>query len=112
MKMIECITRAIKLAQIKEALSEIGIDGMTVTDVRGCGQQKGRHELYRGNEYTVSLLPKIKISVAVPDEKVDEVVSTMMETARTGEIGDGKIFVQPLERIVRIRTGEEGGEAL
>lgn len=112
MKMVECITRAIKLAQIKDALSEIGVVGMTVTDVRGCGQQKGRHELYRGNEYTVSLLPKIKISVAVPDEKVDEVVETMMETARTGEIGDGKIFVQPLERIVRIRTGEEGNEAL
>ncbi len=112
MKMVECITRAIKLAQIKDALSEIGIVGMTVTDVRGCGQQKGRHELYRGNEYTVSLLPKIKISVAVADEKVDEVVETMMETARTGEIGDGKIFVQPLERIVRIRTGEEAAEAL
>jgi nitrogen regulatory protein PII len=112
MKMVECITRAIKLAQIKEALAEIGVVGMTVTDVRGCGQQKGRHELYRGNEYTVSLLPKIKVSVAIADEKVDEVVKMMMETARTGEIGDGKIFVMPLDRIVRIRTGEEGIEAL
>lgn len=112
MKIVECITRAIKLAQIKEALAEINVVGMTVTDVRGCGQQKGRHELYRGNEYTVSLLPKIKITVAVPDDKVEDVVNTMMETARTGEIGDGKIFVMPLERIVRIRTGETGHEAL
>ncbi|HAZ64926.1 MAG TPA: P-II family nitrogen regulator [Armatimonadetes bacterium] len=112
MKIVECITRAIKLAQIKEALAEINVVGMTVTDVRGCGQQKGRHELYRGNEYTVSLLPKIKITVAVPDDKVEDVVTTMMETARTGEIGDGKIFVMPLERIVRIRTGETGHEAL
>ncbi|MCC7494741.1 MAG: P-II family nitrogen regulator [Fimbriimonadaceae bacterium] len=112
MKKVECITRAIKLAQIKDALAEIGVVGMTVTDVRGCGQQKGRHELYRGNEYTVSLLPKIKITVATSDDKVEEVVKTMMEVARTGEIGDGKIFVQSLERVVRIRTGEEGGEAL
>jgi len=112
MKIVECITRAIKLAQIKEALAEIGVVGMTVTDVRGCGQQKGRHELYRGNEYTVSLLPKIKITVAVAEDKVDDVVNTMQETARTGEIGDGKIFVLPLERIVRIRTGEQGSEAL
>lgn len=112
MKKVECITRAIKLAQIKDALAEIGVVGMTVTDVRGCGQQKGRHELYRGNEYTVSLLPKIKITVAIPDDKVDEVVTTMMDTARTGEIGDGKIFVSNIERIVRIRTGQEGVEAL
>ncbi len=112
MKRVECITRAIKLAQIKDALAEIGVVGMTVTDVRGCGQQKGRHELYRGNEYTVSLLPKIKITVAADDDKADEVVSTMLEVARTGEIGDGKIFVSGLERVVRIRTGEEGVEAL
>lgn len=112
MKKVECITRAIKLAQIKDALAEMGVVGMTVTDVRGCGQQKGRHELYRGNEYTVSLLPKIKITVAIDDDKVDEVVKTMMEVARTGEIGDGKIFVLNLERVIRIRTGEEGAEAL
>lgn len=112
MKKVECITRAIKLAQIKDALAEIGVVGMTVTDVRGCGQQKGRHELYRGNEYTVSLLPKINITVAVPDEKVDDVVRVMMETARTGEIGDGKIFVSNIERTVRIRTGEEDEDAL
>ncbi len=112
MKRVECITRAIKLAQIKDALAEIGVVGMTVTDVRGCGQQKGRHELYRGNEYTVSLLPKIKITVAADDDKADEVVTTMLEVARTGEIGDGKIFVSGLERVVRIRTGEEGVEAL
>lgn len=112
MKKVECITRAIKLAQIKDALAEIGVVGMTVTDVRGCGQQKGRHELYRGNEYTVSLLPKIKITVACNDDKAEDVVKTMMEVARTGEIGDGKIFVQSLERVVRIRTGEEDVEAL
>lgn len=112
MKKVECITRAIKLAQIKDALSEIGVVGMTVTDVRGCGQQKGRHELYRGNEYTVSLLPKIKITVATADEKSEQVVQTMMDVARTGEIGDGKIFVSELERVVRIRTGEEDSEAL
>ncbi len=112
MKKVECITRAIKLAQIKDALSEIGVVGMTVTDVRGCGQQKGRHELYRGNEYTVSLLPKIKITVATADDKSEQVVQTMMDVARTGEIGDGKIFVSELERVVRIRTGEEDSEAL
>lgn len=112
MKKIECITRALKLAEIKDALAEIGVVGMTVTDVRGCGQQKGRHELYRGNEYTVSLLPKVKIEIAVSDEQVDEVVETILEVARTGEIGDGKIFVSPLERVIRIRTGEEGRQAL
>jgi len=112
MKKIECITRALKLAEIKEALMEIGVVGMTVMDVRGCGQQKGRHELYRGNEYTVSLLPKVKIEVAVTDEQVEEVVETILEVARTGEIGDGKIFVYPLERVIRIRTGEEGPDAL
>lgn len=112
MKQIDCVTRAMKLAQIKDALNEIGVVGMTVTDVRGCGQQKGRQELYRGNEYTVSLLPKIKITVVVPDDKVENVVSTMMETARTGEIGDGKIFVLPLETVIRIRTGEHGDEAV
>lgn len=112
MKKIECITRALKLAEIKDALAEIGVVGMTVTDVRGCGQQKGRHELYRGNEYTVSLLPKVKIEIAVSDEQVDDVVKTILEVARTGEIGDGKIFVSPLERVIRIRTGEEGSQAL
>ncbi|HIE50451.1 MAG TPA: P-II family nitrogen regulator [Armatimonadetes bacterium] len=112
MKKIECITRAMKLAEIKEALNEIGVLGMTVTDVRGCGRQRGRHELYRGSEYTVSLLPKIKIEVAVTDDLVDEVVDTLLKAARTGEIGDGKIFVLPLERVIRIRTGEEGAEAL
>jgi nitrogen regulatory protein PII len=111
-KKIECITRALKLAEIKDALAEIGVVGMTVTDVRGCGQQKGRHELYRGNEYTVSLLPKVKIEIAVSDEQVDDVVKTILEVARTGEIGDGKIFVSPLERVIRIRTGEEGSQAL
>jgi nitrogen regulatory protein PII len=111
-KKIECITRALKLAEIKDALAEIGVVGMTVTDVRGCGQQKGRHELYRGNEYTVSLLPKIKIEIAVSEEQVDEVVETILDVARTGEIGDGKIFVSPLERVIRIRTGEEGAQAL
>ncbi|MBI2297584.1 MAG: P-II family nitrogen regulator [Armatimonadetes bacterium] len=112
MKQIECVTRALKLAQIKDALNEIGVAGMTVTDVRGCGQQKGRQELYRGNEYTVSLLPKIKITVVVPDDLAQKVIESMLSTARTGEIGDGKIFVSSLDRVIRIRTGEENDEAI
>lgn len=112
MKQIDCVTRAISLSQIKDALAELGVAGMTVTDVRGCGQQKGRQELYRGNEYTVALLPKIKITVVVPDDLVDPVVETILKTARTGEIGDGKIFISTLDRVIRIRTGEEGDEAV
>ncbi|MGQ9730061.1 MAG: P-II family nitrogen regulator [Candidatus Zipacnadales bacterium] len=112
MKKIECITRPLKLEAIKDALSEIGILGMTVTEVRGCGKQRGRTERYRGAEYVVSLLPKVKLEIIVPDDRVEEVVGVIINTARTGEIGDGKIFVTPVEQVYRIRTGESGEEAL
>ena len=112
MKLIECITRPLQLDQIKDALAEIGIVGMTVTEVRGCGKQKGRTERYRGAEYVVSLLPKIKIEVAVADAQAEKAIEIMSETARTGEIGDGKIFVFDLDDVVRIRTGERGEDAL
>jgi nitrogen regulatory protein P-II 1 len=112
MKKIECITRPLKLEPVKDALTDIGIVGMTVTEVRGCGKQRGRTERYRGAEYVVSLLPKVKIEIIVPDEQVEEVVNVIGETARTGEIGDGKIFVLPVEEVIRIRTGERGEEAI
>ncbi len=112
MKKIECITRPVKLDQIKDALAEIGVIGMTVTEVRGCGKQKGRTEKYRGTEYVVSLLPKIKIETVVPDDLAERAVQVIMDSARTGEIGDGKIFVAHVEQAVRIRTGERDEEAL
>jgi nitrogen regulatory protein P-II 1 len=112
MKKVECITRPLKVEAIKDALGQIGIVGMTVTEVRGCGKQRGRTERYRGAEYVVSLLPKVKIEVVVSDEQVDDVVNAILSTARTGEIGDGKIFVIPVEQAIRIRTGEAGEDAL
>ena len=112
MKKIECITRPLKLEAVKDALTDIGIVGMTVTEVRGCGKQRGRTERYRGAEYVVSLLPKVKLEIIVPDEDVDKVVEVIATTARTGEIGDGKIFVLPVEQVIRIRTGEAGEEAI
>ncbi len=112
MKKVECITRPLKLDAIKEALSAIGIIGMTVSEVRGCGQQKGRTEKYRGTEYVVTLLPKIKVEVVVADSRVEDVVKALADSARTGEIGDGKIFVYSIEEAVRIRTGERGEQAL
>jgi nitrogen regulatory protein P-II 1 len=112
MKKVECITRPLKLEAIKDALGEVGIVGMTVTEVRGCGKQRGRTERYRGAEYVVSLLPKVKIEIIVSDEQVDAVVNAILQTARTGEIGDGKIFVLPVEQAIRIRTGEAGEEAI
>ena len=112
MKKIECITRPLKVEAIKDALGQIGIVGMTVTEVRGCGKQRGRTERYRGAEYVVSLLPKVKIETVVSDEQVDDVVSAILNTARTGEIGDGKIFVIPVEQAIRIRTGEAGEDAI
>ena len=112
MKKIECITRPLKLEAVKDALAEIGIVGMTVTEVRGCGKQRGRTERYRGAEYVVALLPKVKLEIIVPDDDVDQVVEVIATTARTGEIGDGKIFVLPVEQAVRIRTGESGEEAI
>ncbi|MBM3498417.1 MAG: P-II family nitrogen regulator [Armatimonadetes bacterium] len=112
MKKIECITRPLKVEAIKDALGQIGIVGMTVTEVRGCGKQRGRTERYRGAEYVVSLLPKAKIEIVVSDEQVDEVVEAILNAARTGEIGDGKIFVLPVEQAIRIRTGEAGEDAI
>lgn len=112
MTKLECIIRPHKLDDVESALNEIGVLGMTVSDVRGCGKQKGRAEEYRGEEYPIVLIPKVKIEIVVPDEIVDKVLDTMVKSARTGEIGDGKIFVYPIQRVVRIRTGDEGEKAL
>lgn len=107
-KKIEIITRRNKLDDIKDALGKFGIMGMTVTEVMGCGHQKGRTESYRGTEYTIDLLPKLKIEIILKDAWISEVIRVLVSTARTGEIGDGKIFVLPVEDAVRIRTGESG----
>lgn len=112
MKMITAIIKPFKLDDVRDAIAEAGIQGMTVTEVRGFGRQKGHTELYRGAEYVVDFLPKLKLEVAVPDDRVEAVVEAIADSAASGRIGDGKIFVQSLERAVRIRTGEEGDEAL
>jgi len=112
MKRIEAVIKPFKLEDVKEALTKAGITGMTVSDVKGYGRQQGHSELYRGAEYVVDFLPKIKLDLVVKEEDVDEVVSLIAQAARTGKIGDGKIFVSPIERIVRIRTGEEDEEAI
>ncbi len=112
MKKIEAVIKPFKLDDVKEALNEIGITGMTVTEVKGYGRQQGHSELYRGAEYVVDFLPKVKVEVVVPADKVDEVVEAITQAARTGKIGDGKIFVMDVEKVVRIRTGEEDEEAL
>ncbi|MDR0251121.1 MAG: P-II family nitrogen regulator [Burkholderiales bacterium] len=112
MKRIEAIIKPFKLDEVREALSELGASGMTVTEVKGFGRQKGHTELYRGAEYAIDFLPKIKIEVAIPEVLVERAIETIVRAARTGKIGDGKIFVMPLEQVVRIRTGEEGEEAL
>ena len=112
MKKIEAIIKPFKLDDVREALSEIGITGMTATEVRGFGRQKGHTELYRGAEYVVDFLPKIKIEVVVDDDQADRCVETIVSAARTGKIGDGKIFVSAVERVVRIRTGEEDSAAI
>ena len=112
MKKIEAIFKPFKLDEVREALSEIGVSGLTVTEVKGFGRQKGHTELYRGAEYVVDFLPKIKIEVAVASERVDEIVETIQGAANTESIGDGKIFVQDLLQVVRIRTGETGEDAL
>ena len=112
MKKIEAIIKPFKLDDIKEALTEIGIVGMTVSEVRGFGRQKGHTELYRGGEYTVDFLPKIKVEVVVPDHLADKVSDVMVSAAKTGNIGDGKIFVIPVETAIRIRTGERDEAAL
>ena len=112
MKMITAIIKPFKLDEVREALSEINVQGITVTEVKGFGRQKGHTELYRGAEYVVDFLPKTKIEAAVDDAIVDQVIDTILTAARTGKIGDGKIFVSNLEQVVRIRTGETGNEAL
>ena len=112
MRKIEAIIKPYKLDEVKEALSAIGIHGMTVTEVKGFGRQKGHTELYRGAEYVVDFLPKIKIEITVSDEMVEKVVEVIVEAANTGRIGDGKIFVLPLDEAVRIRTGERGPDAV
>ena len=112
MKKIEAIIKPFKIEEVKSALSEMGIEGMTVTEVKGFGRQKGHTELYRGAEYVVDFLPKVKIEAAVDDGIVDQVIEAIENAARTGKIGDGKIFVSALEQVVRIRTGETGTEAL
>ena len=112
MKKIEAIIRHFKLEDVKNALAEQGLHGMTVTEVRGFGRQKGHTEMYRGTEYMVDFVPKVKIEMAVPDDILNRVVETIMRTAQTGQIGDGKIFVSALENTIRIRTGETGEQAL
>lgn len=112
MKKIEAIIKPFKLDDVREALNDAGITGMTVTEVKGFGRQKGHTELYRGAEYMVDFLPKTKVEIIVADESLDLCVDTIMEVARTGKIGDGKIFVTPVERIIRIRTGEENETAV
>src|SRR5436190_24152856 len=112
MKKLETIIQPTRLDAVKDALHEIGIDGMTVSEVRGHGRQKGHTEMYRGNEYTVDLLPKVKLQIVCADANLQLVIDTIMKTAQTGQIGDGKIFVLPLENSIRIRTGETGGDAL
>ena len=112
MKKIEAVIKPFKLDEVREALSEVGITGLTVTEVKGFGRQKGHTELYRGAEYVVDFLPKIKIEVVVAGDVVDQAVEAIIKSARTGKIGDGKIFVAALEQVIRIRTGETGADAL
>ncbi len=112
MKKIEVIIKPFKLDEVKEALSSVGVQGMTVTEVKGFGRQKGHKEIYRGAEYLVDFLPKIKIEMVVVSEMVDQVIEKVVSAARTGTIGDGKIFVMPVDTVVRIRTGERDSDAI
>lgn len=112
MKKIEAIIKPFKLEEVKDALGEAGIEGMTVSEVKGFGRQKGHTEIYRGSEYTVDFLPKIKIELVLPDDRVDTAVKAIVTAAKTGKIGDGKIFVAAIEDAVRIRTGEKGNSAV
>lgn len=112
MKKIEAIIKPFKLDEVKEALNEIGIQGMTVSEVKGFGRQKGHTELYRGAEYVVDFIPKIKLEIIIGDDIVAKVVETIEQAAKTGRIGDGKIFITPVEEVVRIRTGEKGQDAI
>ncbi len=112
MKLVVAIIKPFKLEEVKEALSEIGIEGMTVTEVKGFGRQKGHTEIYRGSEYTVDFLPKVKIEIAVQDDVVSKAADAIVKSAKTGKIGDGKVFVIPVEEAIRIRTDERGESAL
>ncbi|MFG6467804.1 P-II family nitrogen regulator [Roseateles sp. BYS87W] len=112
MKLITAVIKPFKLDEVREALSAIGVQGLTVTEVKGFGRQKGHTELYRGAEYVVDFLPKVKVEAAVNDDVVERVIEAIESSARTGKIGDGKIFVSPLDQVVRIRTGETGNDAL
>ncbi len=112
MKLVKAIIKPFKLEEVKEALSEIGIEGMSVSEIKGFGRQKGHTEIYRGSEYTVDFLPKVKVEVAIADDLVEKVVDAIVNSAKTGKIGDGKVFVLPIEQAIRIRTGESGDTAL
>lgn len=112
MKKIEAIIRPFRIDDVREALAEIGVKGITLTEVKGYGRQKGHTELYRGSEYQIDFLPKLKLEVVVPDALTDKVVETIVKAAKTGQVGDGKIFISPVEDAVRVRTGESGEEAL
>ena len=112
MKLVTAIIKPFKLDDVRTALSEIGVQGMTVAEVKGFGRQKGHTELYRGAEYVVDFLPKVKIEVAIDDNIVDQVIEAIVSAAKTGKIGDGKIFITTVERVLRIRTGEEGNDAI
>ena len=112
MKLVKAIIKPFKLEEVKDALSEIGVEGMTVSEVKGFGRQNGHTEIYRGSEYTVDFLPKVKIEIAIADDLASKVIEAVVEASQTGKIGDGKIFILPIEEAVRIRTGEKGEEAL
>jgi len=112
MKKIEAIIKPFKMEDVKEALAEIGVEGMTVTEVKGFGRQKGHTEIYRGSEYTVDFLPKVKFEIVLPDDRVAKAVDVIVQAAKTGKIGDGKVFVTPIEQAVRIRTEETGDSAV
>jgi len=112
MKKVEAIIRPFKVDDVREALSEIGVRGMTISEVKGYGRQKGHTELYRGSEYQIDFLPKIKIEIVVADGMVEKVVDTILKTAKTGQVGDGKIFVYPIDDVIRVRTGESGEDAI
>ena len=112
MKKVTAMIKPFKLDDVREALSDIGIQGMTVTEVKGFGRQKGHTEVYRGAEYAVDFLPKIQIDIVLSDDQIERVIEVIIETARTGKVGDGKIFVTPVDQVIRIRTGETGGVAV
>ncbi|CAN1519782.1 GlnK Nitrogen regulatory protein PII [Burkholderiaceae bacterium] len=112
MKQVTAIIKPFKLDEVREALAEVGVNGLTVTEVKGFGRQKGHTELYRGAEYVVDFLPKIRVEMVIPDSMVDDVIEAIVKAARTGKIGDGKIFVMPVEQAIRIRTSESGDAAL